>query len=66
MRSIMWHSLFAVTLILIGFIVALIQSNQSAGQPSPFSGMLMLTGFVWFVLNRLRLWWLQKQLRNKD
>ncbi len=66
MRSIMWHSLFAVALILVGFIMALVQSSLTTGQPSPMSGVLMLTGFVWFVLNRLRLWWLQKQLRNKD
>ncbi len=61
----MWHSLFAVALILAGFIMALIQSNQVQGQPSPTAGILIFAGFVWFVLNRLRLWWYRKQNRNQ-
>ena len=66
MRLIMWHSLIAVGLITLGFIMALIQSSQTPGHPSPMSGILMLIGFVWFVLNRLRMWWLQKQRRTKE
>ncbi len=66
LRSIMWHSLFAVSLILVGFVLAVIQSNQGPGQSTATSGIMMLTGFVWFVLNRLRLWHYRKKLRRKS
>lgn len=50
------HSLISSFLIILGVILLVANGSKPATTPV----LLMLIGFFWFVINRIRIWWNHK------
>lgn len=54
------QTLISVSLIIIGFIWLILVSNNPQSEPSSAPGLLIFIGFVWYIINRFRIWWHHK------
>jgi uncharacterized membrane protein YvbJ len=56
------HTIGAVTLLIVGVVllVGTFQAMESDGEPSPWPGLMMFIGFVWYIVTRIRIWWHHK------
>jgi len=58
------HTLIAIGLFVLGVIWMLVESQRvQAGQQggeTPFAVLFMLSGLIWYVVTRIRIWWHHK------
>lgn len=54
------QTLISVSLIIVGVVWLITVFNNPQSEPSAIPGLLIFVGFIWYIVNRFRIWWHHK------